>query len=132
MGNTPNTDILCSNVEGTKFVHIQVKTFVPDNKTVTVGMKAEKNFGGNFVWVLAGIPKSNSNKEFEYFIIPSADLAPNVSKAHKMWLTDPGKNGRVRKDSNMRNLHLPPNVSYSGWSIESFRNRWEIIEKLLE
>jgi hypothetical protein len=27
MGNTPNTDILCSNSEGTKFLHIQVKTF---------------------------------------------------------------------------------------------------------
>jgi len=23
LGNTPNTDILCSNIEGTKFVHIQ-------------------------------------------------------------------------------------------------------------
>ena len=29
LGNTPNTDILCSNLEGTKFVHIQVETFVP-------------------------------------------------------------------------------------------------------
>jgi hypothetical protein len=27
MGNTPNTDILCSNSEGTKFLYIQVKTF---------------------------------------------------------------------------------------------------------
>jgi hypothetical protein len=27
LGNTPNTDILCNNLEGTKFVHIQVKTF---------------------------------------------------------------------------------------------------------
>jgi|GEM_PF-7063310 len=28
LGNTPNTDIPCSNLEGTRFVHIQVKTFV--------------------------------------------------------------------------------------------------------
>src|SRR5512143_367104 len=28
MGNTPNTDILCSNIDGTRFVHIQVKTFL--------------------------------------------------------------------------------------------------------
>ena len=45
MGNTPNTDILCSNSEGTKFVHIQVKTYVPGNKTVTVGVKAEPIMG---------------------------------------------------------------------------------------
>ena len=33
LGNTPKTDILCSNLKVTKFVHIQVKTFVPINKT---------------------------------------------------------------------------------------------------
>ncbi len=56
MGNTPNTDILCSNVEGTKFVHIQVKTYIPGSSTCPVGVKAEKNYGKNFVWVLGGIP----------------------------------------------------------------------------
>ncbi|MBM3841577.1 MAG: hypothetical protein FJ398_27260 [Verrucomicrobia bacterium] len=30
MGNTPNTDVLCSNIPGTKFVHIQsVKKQIP-------------------------------------------------------------------------------------------------------
>ena len=48
LGNTPNTDILCSNFEGTKFVHIQVKKFVPINKTCSFGAKAEKNYGDNF------------------------------------------------------------------------------------
>jgi hypothetical protein len=45
LGNTPNTDILCSNLEGTRFVHIQVKTFIPGNRTCSVGLKAERNFG---------------------------------------------------------------------------------------
>lgn len=57
LGNTPNTDVLCSNREGTKFTHIQVKTFVPGNHTCTVGLKTEKDFGPNFFWILAGIPK---------------------------------------------------------------------------
>ena len=48
-----------------------------------------------------------------------------------MWLSDPGKNGRIRKDSNMRNLHLPPGESYSGWKIDEYKNRWDIIESLL-
>ena len=43
LGNTPNVDILCSNQQGTCFAHIQVKTFVPGNKTCSVGMKAMKN-----------------------------------------------------------------------------------------
>src|SRR2546425_6078390 len=39
LGNTPNVDILCSNQKGTRFAHIQVKTFVPGNKTCSVGLK---------------------------------------------------------------------------------------------
>lgn len=131
MGNTPNTDILCSNTEGTKFVHIQVKTYVPGNKTVTVGQKAEKDFGKSFIWVLAGIPRATSQDPFEYYIIPSSEMAKNVIKAHQMWLGDEGKNGRVRQDSNIRTLHLPPNASYSGWRIDEYKNRWDIIESLL-
>lgn len=131
MGNTPNTDILCSNTEGTKFVHIQVKTYVPGNKTVTVGLKAEKDFGKNFIWVLSGIPKSGSDKDFEYYIIPSAEVAKNVAKAHKKWLSEEGKNGRVRKDGSVRTINIPPSVSYSGWDISQYKNRWDLIEQLL-
>jgi len=43
LGNAANTDILCSNVAGTKFVHIQVKTYVPGNKTCSVGQKQRKS-----------------------------------------------------------------------------------------
>ena len=132
MGNTPNTDILCSNIEGTKFVHIQVKTYVPGNRTVTVGVKAEKNFGENFIWVLAGIPTSKSTADFEYYIIPSLEVSKNVSKAHQRWLGVLTKDGSVRQDSLIRTINIPPSASYSGWRIDEYKNRWDIIEKLLE
>jgi hypothetical protein len=132
MGNTPNTDILCSNREGTKFVHIQVKTFVPGNKTVSVGRKAERNYGVNFVWVLAGIPVPAKNAEFVYFIIPSDEVSANVQAAHRKWLSEPNiKTGGERNDSEVRTIHLPPNVCYNGWSIGKYQNRWDIIEDLL-
>src|SRR3989338_10152909 len=70
MGNCPNTDILCSNKEGTKFLHIQVKTFRPRDKDCSVGLKAEKNYGDNFFWILCGIPEPDEDKPFQYFIIP--------------------------------------------------------------
>ncbi|MGV0981231.1 MAG: hypothetical protein ACOYB0_02590 [Polynucleobacter sp.] len=135
MGNTPNTDILCSNTEGTKFVHIQVKTFVPGNKTVTVGKKAENGIGKkfeNFVWVLAGIPKADSNKEFEYYIIPSNDLAENVMAAHQKWMSTEGKNGQKHNETTMRTVHIPPATSITGWSIEKYKNKWNVIEDLLK
>ena len=45
MGNTPNTDILCSNIDGTRFVHIQVKTFLYISHVVENKIS---HFGGRF------------------------------------------------------------------------------------
>jgi hypothetical protein len=118
LGNTPNTDIFVSDSEGTRFVHVQVKTFHPGNRTVTVGRKAEKNYGERFVWVLGGIPEAGSGDPFQYFIVPSAVMAQRVSAAHAAWLRDPGRNGHVRKDSNVLTVTLPPWKDYLGWSVE--------------
>ena len=127
LGNTPNTDILVSNKAGTRFVHIQVKTFVPGNKTCSVGVKAEKDFGENFIWVLGGIPEANSTRAFEYYVIPSAAMATNVSSAHQLWLKAPGKGDRVHQENTVRTVHLPPAKSFSGWEISEYRDRWDLI-----
>jgi hypothetical protein len=131
LGNTPNTDILCSNISGTKFVHIQVKTFVPGARTCSVGLKSEKTYGKKFFWVLGGIPRPSDNKGFEYFIIPSSDMAKNVSNTHQAWLKRPGKKGQQHNDSKIRIVHIPPITSFGGWSIEKYRERWDLIEKKL-
>jgi len=131
LGNTPNTDILCSNLEGTKFVHIQVKTFVPGGNTCSVGLKSEKDFGNNFFWVLGGIPRPEQELEFVYYIISSSEMAKNVVKAHQLWLKTPGKNGREHKESTLRVVHIPPGTSFSGWDISEYKNRWDLIEEKL-
>jgi len=131
LGNTPNTDILCSNLEGTKFVHIQVKTFVPGIITCSVGLKAEKDFGSKFFWVLGGIPQPEDNADFQYFIIPSKVMAKNVSEAHQLWLNTPGKNGQPHNDNTVRAVYLPPRKALTGWSIKRYLNRWDLIEKKL-
>ncbi|MBN1933128.1 MAG: hypothetical protein JW934_00610 [Anaerolineae bacterium] len=132
LGNTPNTDILCSNIEGTRFVHIQVKTFVPGNRTCSVGIKAEKNFGDNFFWVLAGIPEPGSESSFEYYIIPSSEISENIRKEHRAWLETLGKKGQKHNDSRVRAVHLPPRRSPGGWDISEYRDRWDLIEQKLK
>jgi hypothetical protein len=131
LGNTPNTDVLCSNREGTKFVHIQVKTFVPGNKTCSVGAKAEGSYGPGFFWILAGIPLPESEAPFEYYIIPAADMARNVSSFHKRWLATPGKSGQPHKDSGVRAVNVPPGGRSYLWSIAEYRDRWDLIEEQL-
>ena len=132
LGNTPNTDILCSNAEGTKFIHVQVKTFVPGNRTCSVGLKAEKNFGPNFFWVLAGIPKHAEESNFEYYIIPSSEMSNYVNKGHQYWLSIPGKYGQKHKDNKVRTVHLPPYKNILGWDIAQYLNRWDLIEDKLK
>lgn len=132
LGNTPNTDILCSNIEGTRFVHIQVKTYVPGNSTCSVGLKSEKDFGENFFWILGGIPQPQSKSGFEYFIIPSTDMAKNIKEAHELWLKTPGKNGQAHNQTNIRTVHIPPYKSFSGWDISKYRERWDLIEAKLK
>lgn len=131
MGNTPNTDILCSNLSGTKFVHIQVKTFVPGGRTCSVGAKAEKDFGESFFWVLGGIPHPTSNSPFEYFIIPSRDMASEIMEDHSLWLKTPGKKGQAHNETTVRTVHLPPYKSLCGWDISKYLGRWDLIEKKL-
>ncbi|MDM8000372.1 MAG: hypothetical protein QUS33_10310 [Dehalococcoidia bacterium] len=132
LGNTPNVDVLCSNKAGTKFVHIQVKTFRPGSKTCTVGAKAEQDFGPSFFWVLAGIPSPASNVPFDYYVIPCKEMAVNVSLAHRLWLERPGKEGQAHKDSKVRTVYLPPHQSETGWNISKYRNRWDLIEQKIK
>ena len=133
MGNCPNTDILCSNKAGTAFAHIQVKTFVPGNRTCSVGRKAERNFGKNFFWILGGIPKPDSESEFIYYIIPSEDLSRNVLENHKIWSNTPGKKGQPHdSETTMRTVELPPYKQTNSWGLNKYKNRWDLIEKMLK
>ena len=95
-------------------------------------MKAEKDFGKNFFWVLGGIPKPGSKSNFEYFVIPSRDMARNIVEAHQLWLKTPGKKGQGHKENTVRTVHLPPLKSFSGWDISEYRDRWELIERKLK
>ncbi len=94
-------------------------------------MKAMKNVGPTFFWVLGGIPLAGSNKPFEYYVIPSEDMAKNVSKAHELWLSTPGKKGQSHKNNTVRIVDLPPHKSITGWGISQYRDRWDLIEKVL-
>jgi hypothetical protein len=132
LGNTPNVDILCSNAAGTHFAHIQVKTFEPGNRTCSVGLKAVKDFGRTFFWVLVGIPSPGSNRRFEYYVIPSFDMAKNVREAHEKWLATLGKNNRIHQDNKVRTVHLTHYKSLTDWDITPFRDRWDLIDDILK
>ena len=128
LGNCPSTDILVSDEHGTRFAHVQVKTFVPGNRTCSVGLKAERDNGPTFFWVLAGIPTPTTHRSFEYFVIPSQEMAKHVKENFTLWETTPGAKGQSRnQDNSVRTVQLPPRADANGWSIDRFRDRWDLI-----
>lgn len=132
-GNCPNTDILCSNLAGTKFVHIQVKTFRPLDKTCSVGIKAEIDYGSNFFWILGGIPEPDQPNDFVYYVIPSSEMAKNIKEGHDRWEKTPGRNGQQRSlKSKFRCVLLPPIKDEDGWDISEYKNRWDLIEQKMK
>ncbi len=133
MGNCPNTDILCSNKDGTKFIHIQVKTFRPGDTACSVGKKAERFYGDNFFWILSGIPEPDSEGTFQYYIVPSKEMAKNITASHKIYLNTPGQHGQQRsRESKFRKVILPPGKSLNGWSVSEYLNDWSLIATKLK
>ena len=131
MGNCPNTDVLCSDVDGKKFVHIQVKTFRPGmDKTCMVGMKAEREYGENFFWILGGIPLPQSGKDFEYYIIPSKVMAKKVPAEFKDWVSKPGKKKPHDPLNKMRTIHIPWGGKSDTW-VSEYKDKWDLIEEKL-
>ena len=131
LSGTANTDILCSNVEGTKFVHVQVKTYLPGNKTCSIGQKAEKSYGDNFFWVLGGIPDPSQTAEFEFYVIPASVMSKETQEMHHRWLNTPGKDGRPHKDTSVRTTFIPPASNQYSWDISSYKNAWHLIAEKL-
>jgi len=125
-------DVLCSNKAGTKFVHVQVKTFVPGAKSVLVGRKASVDRGANFVWVLAGIPRADHPSEaFVYYVIPSPAMAAFAKEEHGRWLATPGRNGRPHQDNSAVAVSLSSATPMPDGTISSYLNKWSHITDLL-
>ena len=149
MGNTQGVDILCSNSAWTKFVYVQVKTYPPSEEgvTVPVGTKAERIATTRIVYVLIGLPDSDTASDAwhpEYYIIPSRVVAEKAKADHATYtrdqkrevakINDPSKREmRLRKlaKNKMRTLRVPPKEDANGWSVADYKNRWDIIERLL-
>ena len=95
-----------------------------------MGLKAMRDFGPKFLWILAGIPAPGDQSPFQFYVIPSREMAHNVKRGHFKWLRTPGKKGQPHKDSKVRVVPIPPRVSNTGWNISKFKDRWDFIDHL--
>ena len=99
-------------------------------------MKAEKNYGENFFWILGGIPTPEDKKsDFAYYIIPSPVISEKVKWRHNNWLNNPGKDGKKHNETSLRVVQIPPfkyRRENENWDISEFKDRWDLIEDKLK
>ena len=135
MGNVPNVDVLSSGSDANAAICIQVKTFRAHEKTCIVGKNTEKDYGPNFIWILAGLRNEEHDScEESFYIIPSDVMAANVTKLHKKWAATRGIKGNVHdKKCRIRNVRF---VSVGKndkckFDVSSYKDRWDLIEEAL-
>lgn len=98
--NSDGTDILVSDLYGTNHISIQVKTTRNKFKWL-LSSKVENVKSINLYYIFVSIP-SDIEKQPIYYIINSINLANRIYSGHKRWLTELGKYGQARNDSNAR------------------------------
>lgn len=98
--NSDGIDILVSDTNGEKSLSIQVKTTQNKRKWI-LSKKVENGYSENKYFIFVNIP-ADLNSIPEYYIVNSKDLATNIYDGHRRWLQEPGRSGKKRNDSSVR------------------------------
>ena len=98
--NSDGVDILVSNIEGDKLFSIQVKTTQSKLKWI-LNKKVENDKSENKYFAFVNIT-GDVKKLPDYYIVKSTIVADRIYNGHKNWLNEPGKNGKKRNDSDVR------------------------------
>jgi hypothetical protein len=132
----PNLDVVVSYLDGSRLGSIQVKTRWDKGADGGwhMGKKHEKISHPRMFYTFVDLGKTPEALARVY-VVPSAVVANVIKRSHETWLSQPGKNGHVRKDSNMR--RFLPNYSSIfgsnspfklGW-LDEFYEAWDLLKE---
>lgn len=115
MRNSRGFDILATNENASRTVTIQVKTNQHDRREWMLNDKAEKSFSDDWFYVFVILRRPHERPS--YYIVPSKDVAAQISASHRSYLATPGRNGQQRKDSPMRKFFDLENRYLERWDL---------------
>ncbi len=126
----PKADIVVTDEDGNKQAAIQVKSrrYAGGDGGWHMSKKHEDIIGDHLLYCFVNF----RDQATDVFVIPSAVVASVVREAHAKWLATPGKNGRVRNDSNMRRITPSYNSIFQGGAnpypdgwMDRYRDAWK-------
>ena len=125
--NAPTVDILVLNPDETSQASVQVKT---------------RTYGADGGWHFSEKHEGIEGPELFYalvdlepdisvtYIVPSGVVAQVLRRAHRVWLSTPGKNGRQHRDSAVRRLRPKYNFDVPGYLpgwINEYLEKWVLL-----
>ena len=132
----PNMDIVVTSVSGSHLCSIQVKTRW--DKGTDGGWHMSKKHEliqhPRMFYCFVDLGKDARDAQ-KIYVIPSGIVADVIELSHRTWLSSPGKNGHVRKDSNTRRF-LPDYTKIlgdqtkfgAGW-LNHFEEAWRLVNQ---
>lgn len=136
--NAPNSDIIATNILGTKAAAIQVKTRRPLGIDAGWMMKEKHELlvGERMFYCFVDL-KDEKTHSPDVYVLPSKVVAAVLKATYKIWLDELGKNGQKHKQTVMRRL-LPDyskkhrlnegqkKLYGKGW-IEKYKENWSVL-----
>lgn len=136
--NAPNSDIIATNIKGTKAAAIQVKTRRPLGSDEGWHMKDKhESLKGERMFYCFVALKEDPTTSPDVYILPSHVVADVLKETHRIWLKTPGKHGKRHNPTKLRRLlpdygrtlklTLDQHKKYGeGW-LERYRENWSIL-----
>jgi hypothetical protein len=96
-------------------VAIQVKTNQQGDRMWLLDKQAENLLADDLFYVFVDL---RSDGHYEFYVVPSKEVARFSAENHRAWLRTPGRKGQAHKDTSMREFK-----DLDG----RFRARWDLL-----
>ena len=115
MSNVRDFDILAIDRDSNENqIAIQVKTTSYKQKKWTLSKKNEELVGENIFYIFVSLNQLDAP---EYHIVPSKIVAETIKNDYEMWLSEPGRNGQIHKDTSLRNFYDKNDIYKDKWGL---------------
>jgi hypothetical protein len=132
----PNTDIVVTDIEGSRLCSIQVKSRrdIGSDGGWHMSDKHEHGHGERLFYCFVDFGKRPTDRPSVH-VLPSKLVADVLKASHIKWLSTPGKKGQPHKDGSMRRL-MPDyarifgeaaNPFPKGW-LDRYRDAWHLLK----
>ncbi len=131
----PNTDIVVTDLTGHRLCTVQVKARrnAGSDGGWHMALKHEEIMGDRLFYCFVDFGSTPKDPPL-IFVMPSRIVAEVIRSSHRVWLSNPGRNGQQRNDSKMRRMlpdyskaYHPETTPYTDGWMDHYKDAWDLL-----